>query len=144
MLEKLKTMLNPFGSSQKRAEEILNNNAISGPYNSERVHFASLESQTPITDIVKSIKSGITDTLSGIKNIFKRTVGLGSDIITGAVAAPINICRWAIDQLALIPVITLTGINYVNENTFGRISRISQSVNHKIHNTLGLNTQEKR
>lgn len=119
------SVLNPFSSAETRAG-VLNDVKSSTDFNMGRQKYAKQEGGNPVVNIFKSTG-----------NLIKETLGLGADLVTGAVAVPAHVGRWGMDVLRLIPRTALIVTDIVSEKTFGLVSRGCRSINEKIHKTLG-------
>lgn len=107
--------------------EALNDNYSSVPFNEGRVNAAKEEVQTPIINIIQSVRKSVWGLLKGAKN-------LAADLVTNPVAFAANTGRWAWDVATKLPSrAALIFSDYFGEKTFGKVSKAAGKVNARIH-----------
>lgn len=133
----LKKLVNPFSTSQERAEGALNANEESTSFNAKRIELTSQELHHPIVDTVKSVREALKSAFIDLpKAAARKVAGVATDVTTSAIAIPANIGRFAMDLLRLPPRILLIASDTLAEQTFGRISRIAKSIRERVHGII--------
>jgi hypothetical protein len=126
-----------LSGSKKRAETFSNPQKAAG-FSEERIKMASKEMQNPLLNIVQSVRSALKTVLWVVpKTTAQKTAGYTADIATSAIAAPANVGRWALDLTKIPSRLLIYLTDTVGEQTLGRISRIMNTINEKVHKVLG-------
>lgn len=132
-----KAMLNPLSSSESRAN-ILNSNEEAVPHNTAMLETASQEFKNPISSIFKSTRHALAQVLWHLpKSAVTKTLGMGTDLVTGAAGIAANVPRWGLDLIRFVPRVPLIGLDYLAD-LYGKLIPVNiRKIREKIHNTLG-------
>lgn len=133
-LREVLNIFNPFASSGDRAG-VLNNAEAASQWNNARHTTATLESQTPVRDLVAHFGDYGQELYQVAGTTARKTLALLSDMVMAPLALAANVVRFGADQLRFPPRVGIITTDKIAEWA-GTPSRVIREARERLHSYL--------